>query len=45
MTSNQIENDAAIDMARRFARSNLEVGQVDLSHLKPARVKWKSHSR
>jgi hypothetical protein len=33
MTANEIEHDAAVDMTRRFARSDLEVSQVDLSHL------------
>ena len=30
--SDQIENDAAIDIARSLARSDLKVGQIDSSH-------------
>jgi hypothetical protein len=32
MAANQIEHYAAVDVARRFARCNLKVGQINLSH-------------
>ena len=30
--ADQIENDAPVDIARGFARSDLKVGQIDSSH-------------
>jgi hypothetical protein len=33
MTANQVKHDAAIDVAGRFARGHLKIGQVNLSHL------------
>lgn len=32
MGTDQVENDAAIDISRSLARRNLKVGQVDSSH-------------
>src|SRR6266850_3161250 len=34
MTSNQIEHYSAIDVASCFARCNLKVGQINLSHFR-----------
>ena len=33
MTANQVQNDAAINVARRFAPGNLKVSQINLPHL------------
>ena len=32
MRADQIENDAAIDIARSLARGDLKVGQIDSTH-------------
>jgi len=33
VTANQVEHNATVDVASRFACCNLKVGQINLSHL------------
>ena len=35
MPANQVEHDAAVDVAGRFARRHLKIGQIDFSQPSP----------
>jgi hypothetical protein len=40
MRPNEIENDAPVDVARRFAGGYLKICEIDLSHLAAAPSSW-----